>query len=268
MKQQDTEDKPLSAHLDELRGVLWRCIIVWLVCSVVALFCKETLFSIIFAPTKNDFYLYRWMGLLSDKLQCAALRPSDFTSHLIATELTAQFMTHITVSLAVGLLVSLPYIIAKLYGFVAPALSEHKRRDSVGVVVVSCLLFVTGVLLNYLVIFPFAYRFLSTYQVQANVVNTITISSYISLFLVLSLLMGILFELPMMAYFLAHMGLVSVSTMRHYRKHIFVVILVVAAIITPTGDAVTLLLVALPIYALYLLSILVVSRVEHHRAQK
>lgn len=166
-------------------------------------------------------------------------------------------MTHLTVSLAAGLVVSSPYIIAKFYGFVAPALQHTERKFSVRIVVAGSILFWLGVLLNYFLIFPFAYRFLSTYQVQADVVNQITISSYISLLLILSLLMGVLFELPIVAYFLARMGLLSAQTMRRYRKHAFVAILIIAAVITPTGDAVTLLLVTLPIYALYLLSILV-----------
>lgn len=257
----------MSAHLDDLRSVLWRCIIVWVIWSVIAFVCRDVLFAIILAPTKNDFCLYRWMNLLADKLQWPSLCLSDFTSHLIATEITAQFITHLTVSLAAGLLVSLPYIIAKLYGFVAPALPDQEQSHFVGLVSAGCLLFVTGILLSYFVIFPFAYRFLSTYQVQTDVVNTITISSYISLFLVLSLLTGVLFELPVTAYFLARMGLISVDIMRHYRKHVFVGILIVAAVITPTGDAVTLLLVALPVYALYLLSLLTVCRIEHHRMQ-
>ena len=139
----------------------------------------------------------------------------------------------------------------------APALTLTEKRFSVRLTVTGSILFLLGVLLNYFIIFPFAYRFLSTYQVQPDVVNQITISSYISLFLVLSLLMGVLFELPVLAYFLTRMGLLSAQTMRRYRKHAFVAILIIAAVITPTGDAVTLLLVTLPIYALYLLSILV-----------
>ena len=197
------------------------------------------------------------MAWLSQRLHWDALCPADHTPSFIATELTAQFMTHLTVSLAAGLVVVSPYIIAKLYGFIAPALRQQKQRTSILVVTISTLLFWLGVLLNYFLIFPFAYRFLSTYQVQPDVVNQITISSYISLFLVLSLLMGILFELPVITWFLARLGLLTADTMRRYRKHAFVAILIAAAVITPTGDAFTLFLTALLIYTLYLLSILI-----------
>ena len=226
----------------------------------MAFCCKTPLFAILFAPSRGNFCLFRAMAWLSQRLHWDALCPADHTPSFIATELTAQFMTHLTVSLAAGFVVSSPYLIAKLYGFVAPALTLTEKRFSVWLTVAGSVLFWLGVLLNYFIIFPFAYRFLSTYQVQPDVVNQITISSYISLFLVLSLLMGVLFELPVLAYFLTRMGLLSAQTMRHYRKHAFVAILIIAAVITPTGDAVTLLLVALPIYALYLLSILVARR--------
>lgn len=262
MKPSDPQDKPLSEHLEDLRGVLWRCILVWAVTSIVAFCCKDFLFAVVFAPTKSDFGIFRGLTWLADYLHWDSLRPSDHTPSFIATELTAQFMTHLTVSLAAGFVVSSPYLIAKLYGFVAPALTLTEKRFSVRLTAAGSVLFWLGVLLNYFIIFPFAYRFLSTYQVQPDVVNQITISSYISLFLVLSLLMGVLFELPVLAYFLTRMGLLSAQTMRHYRKHAFVAILIIAAVITPTGDAVTLLLVALPIYALYLLSILVARRTQ------
>lgn len=257
MKPADPQDKPLGEHLEDLRGVLWRCIAAWGVASAVAFCCKTPLFAILFAPSRGNFCLFRAMAWLSQRLHWDALCPADHTPSFIATELTAQFRTHLTVSLAAGLVVVSPYIIAKLYGFIAPALRQQKQRTSILVVTISTLLFWLGVLLNYFLIFPFAYRFLSTYQVQPDVVNQITISSYISLFLVLSLLMGILFELPVITWFLARLGLLTADTMRRYRKHAFVAILIAAAVITPTGDAFTLFLTALPIYTLYLLSILI-----------
>ena len=122
------------------------------------------------------------------------------------------------------------------------------------------LLFALGVLLNYFVIFPFSFRFLSTYQVNEAVVNQIALSSYIDTFLMLSLLLGILFEIPILAYFLAKLGIIEASMLRHYRKHAFVVICIIAAIITPTADVFTLLLVTLPIYLLYEVSILIVRK--------
>lgn len=174
-------------------------------------------------------------------------------------------MTHIIVSLVASAVLCTPFIIYELFQFVAPALRQTNRRLSALVIVLSSLLFIMGIALNYFVIFPFAYRFLSSYQVQPDIVNQITISSYISLFVVLSLLMGLLFELPVIAYILAKLGLVTGEQMRHYRKYALVAILLLSAIITPTADAITLLLVTLPVYALYLFSIAVAKRVTINR---
>ena len=161
-----------------------------------------------------------------------------------------------------GLEENKPYLIIQLYGFVAPALYEQEKRYSVLLIFFGVLLFVLGVVLNYLIIFPFAFRFLSTYQVQEAVVNQIALKSYISTLLVLSLLMGILFEIPIVAYFLAKLGLIDAPLLRQYRKHAFVVLCIIAAVITPTADVFTLLLVTVPLYLLYEGSIRVVKHTQ------
>lgn len=252
-----SKDLPLSGHLDDLRSAVWRCLVVWIVSALFAFCCKDYLFGIIFAPAHSDFYIFRAMVWLADRVHLPALAPGDFTPHFIATELTAQFMTHLTVSLAAGGVITMPYLIYKVYEFIAPALRTQQRHFSALLITASSLLFLAGILLNYFIIFPFAYRFLSSYQVQPDIVNQITISSYISLFVILSLLMGILFELPIVTYALARMGIVTSAMMRKYMKHAFVGILLLSALITPTGDAITLSLVALPIFLLYVLSITV-----------
>lgn len=171
-------------------------------------------------------------------------------------------MTHLTVSLATGGIIATPYFIYKMFEFISPALHKEQRRFSAMMIFTSSLLFLIGIALNYFIIFPFAYRFLSSYQVQPDIINQITISSYISLFIILSLLMGVLFELPIVAYVLARLGLLTSDIMVKYRKHAFVGILLLSALITPTGDAITLSLVALPVFALYILSIWVVKAVR------
>lgn len=246
-------------HIDVLRKIIFRCLAVLTLCSSVAFCFKEQIFAIVFAPSKSDFILYRLMCRLSDIIEISALCPDSFEAKFINTQLASQFMTHLSVSICVGVIVAMPYLIYQLYSFVSPALYDNERHYSFVLIFCSFLLFFAGVLLNYFVIFPFSFRFLSTYQVDVAVVNQIALSSYTSTLLMLSLLMGLLFEIPILAYFLAKLGIITVDVLKQYRKHAFVAICIIAAIITPTADIFTLLLVACPIALLYELSMKVVK---------
>ena len=247
-------------HLDVLRKVLFRCLIAWGIAAVAAFCFKDVLFGLLFAPSKDGFASYRLMAWLCATTGWQSLCPGGFEASFINTELAAQFMTHIKVALWAGLVMASPYLIVQLYGFVAPALYDNEKKQSGPILVWGTLLFVLGVLMNYFVIFPFSFRFLNNYQVYAEVHNQISLDSYISTFLMLSLLMGILFEIPIVNYLLAKAGLLQAATLKKYRRHAIVGIAIVAAVITPTGDAVTLTLVTLPIYLLYEASILIVNR--------
>ncbi|MBR1785429.1 MAG: twin-arginine translocase subunit TatC [Bacteroidales bacterium] len=227
-------------HLDELRGRLWRILLVTLAAAVACFFFKEQLFAVVLAP-----------------------KPASM--RLINVELTQQFLTHMRVSLWGGVLVASPYIIYQLFSFVAPGLYRAERRLALRAVGAGYLLFASGVLLNYFVVFPFTVRFLGGYQVNAEVENSITLGSYMSVLGVMSLMMGAVFELPVLCWLLAWTGLLRADFMRRCRRHAVVLILVIAAIITPTGDPITLAVVSVPIYALWELSILVVRRVERRR---
>lgn len=245
-------------HLDELRGVILKSLAAWCVAAVGAFCFKEQLFAFLFAPTQPDFILYRALCRLAHSTGWEALCPEAVEIGFINTELTAQFMTHIQIALFAGLIVAMPLIVYWVYGFIAPALYEQEKRYSLTLVFSSLALFVAGVALTYLVIFPFAFRFLGTYQVSELVVNRISLSSYFSLFIVLALLMGLFFEVPVLTWFLARMGILKADHLRRYRRHVFVAILILAAVITPTGDPFTLLLVTLPVYLLYELSIFLI----------
>lgn len=188
--------------------------------------------------------------------------PKPDGMQLVNIELTQQLLIHMRVALWAGLLVVSPYILYQMFAFVAPGLYQTERRLAVRAVGCGYLLFLAGVALNYFVIFPFTVRFLGGYQVSAEVENTITLSSYISVLGVMSLVMGVVFELPVLCWLLAKIGVLKADFMKHYRRHAIVVIVILAAIITPTGDPFTLSLVAVPIYALWELSILIVKRVE------
>ena len=180
---------------------------------------------------------------------------------MIATDLSSQFMTHITTAVYLGLLGASPYILLELFRFISPALYDNERRYSVQVAVVVYVLFVVGVLMSYFVLFPISFRFLGTYCVSERVVSNITIDSYVSTFTTLTLTMGLVFQLPVIAFFLTKLGFVSSSMLTRYRRHAFLLIMVVAAVITPP-DLMTLILVTIPLYLLYELSVQIVKRVE------
>jgi sec-independent protein translocase protein TatC len=247
-------------HLEELRGVLLRSVAAVAVVAIAAFACKEILFSILLAPGRPDFVLYRLLEQVAEALSMPSLAPGDFQVTLISTELTAQFMVHMSTSLYAGLVVASPYVIYQLFRFVAPALHENERRYSTRVVLLSFLLFFAGILLNYFIIFPLSLRFLATYKVVEEVELLFTFSSYMGTFVTLSLMMGLLFEIPIVSWLLAKLGLLSAGQMSRYRRHAIVAILIVAAIITPTTDLFSLALVSIPVYGLYEASIWIVRR--------
>lgn len=234
-------------HLDELRTSLFRIICAVALFAVIAFVMKEELFGIILAPRSSDFITYRLLGT------------DDFSIHLMNTGLTEQFMIHMQTAIYAGLLIASPYILYELFRFVSPGLYTNERHYAVWIVGAAYLMFLIGTLVNYLVVFPFTVRFLGTYQVSPDVTNMLTLQSYVDTLLGMSLVMGVVFELPVVCALMGRMGLINGRLMTTYRRHALVAILIVAAIITPTTDAFTLFVVALPIYLLYELSILIVK---------
>jgi len=235
-------------HLDELRNRLLRCLAVTAVLGVVAFAFKEQLFDIVLAPRSSDFVTYRLLGV------------EPFTVGLMNTGLTEQFMIHLKTALYAGLLAASPYVLYEIFAFVSPALYESERRYAVQIVGSAYVMFAIGTILNYLLIFPFTVKFLGTYQVSPDVANMLTLQSYMDTLITMSLVLGLVFELPVVCWILGRMGILTRPVMREYRRHAVIVILVIAAIITPTTDAFTLTLVALPIWLLYEGSILLVPK--------
>ncbi|MBR4391929.1 MAG: twin-arginine translocase subunit TatC [Bacteroidales bacterium] len=251
----DADQLGFWEHLEVLRHCLFRILAVTLVAGIVAFCFKNLLFSVVLAPKSPDFITYRLFERLVGPLQ-------PFQVDLINIELAQQFILHMKMAFWMGFIVVSPYVIYVLFGFVAPALYESERRHAVKAVAGGYVMFLLGVLLNYFLIFPLTFRFLGTYQVDPSVTNVISLESYISILLMLSLTMGVIFELPVLCWLLAKLGMMKAAFMKKYRRHAIVVVLVVAAIITPTGDAFTLTLVSLPIYLLFELSVLIVKRTE------
>ena len=262
MQEEQEKEMTFWDHLDELRKVFFHIALAVILLAVIAFVNKNLLFDIILAPQQPDFILYRFFNRLAQEFAMPSLAVEDFHVELINIQLTSQFMIHMTTSLYAGILLASPYIIYQLFGFISPALHEAERKTCIKILIPAFLLFFIGILLNYYLIFPLSFRFLATYQVSELVVNKISLSSYISSFTMLSLLLGAAFEIPVIAYFLAKLKLISAALLKKYRKHAIVGILILAAIITPTSDVFTLLLVSIPLSLLFELSIVVLKIVK------
>ena len=249
-----------GGHLEVLRQMLFRILGVAGLIAVVVFCLKDITWSILMAPSEWDFCTYRW---IETAMQAVGIdfRFDKFHVQMIATDLSSQFMTHITTACYLGVLGASPYILYELFRFISPALYENERKYSVQVAGIIYVLFLLGVLMSYFVLFPISFRFLGTYSVSAKVVSNITLDSYISTFVSLTLVMGVVFQLPVIAFFLGKMGVVTSSMLANYRKHSFIAIMLLAAIITPP-DLMTLILVTIPLYLLYEVSIRVVKWVE------
>ncbi|MBP5210770.1 MAG: twin-arginine translocase subunit TatC [Bacteroidales bacterium] len=255
-----SDDKTMSFwdHLDELRAVLIRSFVVLAVLMVVAFCFKEPIFNAIFAPLSSDFILFRLFNSLLGALHLAPSAPFDI--QIMNIEIAAQFFTHLRVSLYVALIVAMPFIIYQIWTFVRPALYENEKKAIRSAFGFASILFYIGVFVGYFLVLPLTVRFLGTYQVSADVPNQIALNSYIGMFMSLVLIMGIIFEMPILALVLSKIGVINRDMMKRYRKHAVIILLILAAIITPSGDAVTLMFVAVPLYLLYEFSIVVCKK--------
>ena len=247
-------------HLDELRGSLIKMIAAVLVCSIVAFVFKQPLFDVVLAPQSDDFVTYSVFEQVSKSvLPDAVAQDNAFSVQLINTGLAQQFILHIKTAFSVGLLIALPYILYLLFCFISPALYSQERKAAVRLVGWGYVMFMLGVLVSYFLVFPLTFRFLGNYQISDVVANTVTIESYIDTLLMISIAMGLVFEIPIVSWILGRLGIIRASVMRRYRRHVIIALLIVAAIITPTSDAFTLFLVALPMWLLFEVSILIVG---------
>lgn len=242
------------------RQMVFRILFVAGVISVVVFCFKYVTWELLLAPSEWDFCTYRWiervMGLIG-----MDFRFEEYHVNLIATDLSSQFMTHVSTACYLGLLGASPYVLYELFHFISPALYDNERKYSVKVAGTIYMLFIIGVLMSYFILFPISFRFLGTYSVSDRVVSNITLDSYISTFISLTLVMGVVFQLPVIAFFLAKMEIINKEMLSKYRRHAFVIIMMVAAIITPP-DLMTLILVTIPLYLLYEVSIRVVGWVK------
>lgn len=248
-------------HLTELRKRLVRVILAWIVMSTVAFNFREIIFDrIILAPKDTSFITYKWLCKLGELIHVSDLCLPPMSIPIVNLSLGGQFMTHLTISMFAGLILSSPIIIFQLWQFVMPALYEKERRYARMAVFVMSFLFILGVLFSYYIMVPWTLNFLGTYQVSSAVANQIALSSYISTVTSTILSVGLVFELPVVVYVLSKLGIITPQFLKSNRKYAFVIILVVAAIITPP-DVFSQIIVTVPLYSLYEISILVSKRV-------
>ena len=248
-------------HLDVLRGILFKIAALTLGFAVIAFACREWLFDIILAPKYDNFIIYdlfRSVGKI--------FNPNGDSGHfdvqLINTGLAKQFVIHMKASIYAGFLVAAPYTLYQIFRFVSPALYANERRYAVKVLGGGSVMFALGVLLSYFLIFPLTFRFLGTYQVSDDVVNMISLESYMDTMMMLCVMMGIVFEIPILCWLFAKFGFITADFMKKYRKHAVVILLFISAIITPTADVFTLTVVAMPMWLLYEASIIIVQRTK------
>ena len=225
--------------------------------TVVLFFFKDFLFEdVILAPTDRNFYLYRLLGV-------------DFSLSLVNIEVSAQFMIHMKVTFICALILSFPYLVYELWGFVSPALYERERRAVRGAFTFAGVLFYTGLAVGYAVILPLMVNFFAGYQVSPDVPNSFSLSSYISLFTSTVMTFGIVFEFPTVIAVLSTLGIVTKEGLREYRRHAVCVVVVLAALITPSGDPFSLLICTVPLYLLYEFSVMICkSRIEEQAAEE
>lgn len=248
-------------HLEELRWHLVRSIAAVLVLAIVAFIFKDFIFNkVILAPMREDFFTTRLLCSFADYVNVSALCLDNSKLEIINIRMSGQFLTHMYISVMSGIVLAFPYILHEIWKFIEPALKTNERKYSGGAVLVCSILFLTGVLFSYFLIVPLTINFLGTYQVSEAVANNVSLSSYISTVVSVSLSVGIVFELPVFVFFLAKAGILSPDFLKKNRKYTLVILLVLSAIITPP-DIFSQVMVVIPLLGLYELSIVIAKRI-------
>lgn len=243
-------------HLEILRWALFRSACVLAVIMVGTFIAMPYIFDrFILAPTSNDFFVYRWLNEIGRGV--VKLSP-DFDVQIININVASQFMTHISTSISLAAVIAFPYFIWEIWKFIEPALFEDEIKHLRPAFFGGTIMFYIGCAIGYTLVFPFTFRFLVEYNLSPNITNQINLQSYIDNFTMLILVMGIVFEMPLLAWLLSLFGIIRKSFLREHKRHAVVILLISAAIITPSGDPFTLMLVFIPLYVLYELSILVI----------
>lgn len=247
-------------HLEVLRWSLVRVAIVVFVAMIGFFIVMPDIFKpFVLGPTTSDFFLYRWMGTLGEWIPFLPdFSRDDYHVDIININVASQFMTHITTSFWFALVFAFPYLLFEIWKFISPALYDHEKGSIRMAFLFGTLMFFLGCAVGYTVIFPFTFRFLTEYELSAEITNQISLNSYMGTFLMMIFVMGLVFEIPLLAWVLSRLGLIDKAFLIKYRRHAVAVLLILAAAITPTGDPFTLSIVFIPLYLLYELAICIV----------
>lgn len=256
-------------HLEELRWHIIRAVGAILIFTIAAfIFIEDIYDKIILAPSRPDFWTYRMMCKIASFTGAQGLCIDKLDFELQSREMAGQFTMAMLSSLIIGLLFAFPYAFWEVWRFIKPGLKVSERKVSRGAVFYVTFLFLTGVLFGYYIVSPLAINFLANFQLDPRIKNQFDITSYVGLISVLTLACGLTFQLPVVAFVLSKIGFLNPRFMREYRRHAFVVILILAAIITPSPDVLSQVLVALPLTLLYEISIMVSSFVERTKKEE
>ena len=248
-------------HLEELRWSIFRIAIAAVMAMVVIFIFMPSMFTgFVLGPTTSEFFLYKWLGSLGQLPFLPDFAAGDFKVDIISINVASQFMTHISTSFWFALVAIFPYIIYEIWKFIAPALYDNEKGSVRAAFLFGTLMFFIGCAISYSFIFPFTFRFLTEYEISAQISNQISLNSYMSTFLGMIFMLGLVFELPLLAWLLSKIGVLNREFLKRYRRHAVVILMILAALITPTGDPITLSLVFLPLYLLYEISICVVKK--------
>jgi len=256
-------------HLEELRWLLVRSFVAIIIGGCIAFAFSGFIFdNIIFAPKKSDFITYRFFCDLANKYDLdKSFCVTEIPFELISRDMEGQLNTDIWTSVTAGFIIVFPYILYLLWRFISPALYEKERKMAVGFIFTTSILFFLGILFGYFLIVPLSINFLANYRISAVVENNIDVESYLSLIKTTVIACGLVFEMPIIIYFLAKLGLVSAAFLRKYRRYALVIILIVAAIVTPP-DVISQTIVTIPLVILYEASILIAARIDRIRAKE
>lgn len=264
--QEEEEGMSFLDHLEALRFHLLRSVAAILVFSVIAFLAKSIVFGmIILGPSKIDFFTYRVLCDIAGLLNVPALCIDELPFTIQSRQMTGQFSMHMTSSFIVGFIVAFPYVFWEFWRFISPGLYDKEKNAASGAVFFVSFLFLLGAAFGYYVLAPLSINFLANYQLDPTIVNEFDITSYVTTLVMLVLASAIMFQLPVVVYFLSMSGLVTSKMLKSYRKHSIVVILILSAIITPP-DVISQLLISMPIMVLYEVGISIAKRLEKKRA--
>lgn len=260
---QDAKEMSFFDHVDDLRKHLFRAVVAILVGTIAAFIQKSFIFdTLIFGPKRTDFWTYRMLCELSHKIyHDDTMCLSDIGFVVSNITMSGQFTQHMFVAFIAGVILAFPFILLEVWKFIRPALKKSERNKVRGIVFYSSILFFIGILFGYYFLTPVSLSFLGSYRVSEEVINEINLESYIDFVATLTLATGIVFELPIVVFFLAKLGVMSAAFMKKYRRHAFLIILIIAAIVTPP-DVTSQILMTIPLYGLYEFSIVIANRVE------